>query len=291
MRELILDYLETSGIPYKVTGDEWILSKCFNPKHNDKSPSLSINTETGAGKCFGCGFTIHPIFWIKGEINDKILLEMEAKAILNKHFKKKDEPKEKVEFKLPIKTRDVEAGWRGLEEDTINKLDLFITDKGRFKNRVIFPFYNSKKKLQGFNSRALGNETPKYLYSKGIDPYSIIYPAFNVFDIQRSEVVIVEGIIDAILMNQVGLKAIFNFGTANIFTDKKIEYLLSQGIETLVLALDKDEAGFKGNGRYLSDKKIRKYFDIKLVKEYKPLQDFFVSDYKDFSDYYLSLIS
>lgn len=30
---------------------------CFNPKHNDKKPSLSINLETGLWHCFGCSMS------------------------------------------------------------------------------------------------------------------------------------------------------------------------------------------------------------------------------------------
>lgn len=42
------------GITYKITGHN-ARTKCWNPNHQDKDPSLSIHLETGMYNCFGCG--------------------------------------------------------------------------------------------------------------------------------------------------------------------------------------------------------------------------------------------
>jgi DNA primase len=47
-----VDYFEKSGVPLIGRGS-WRSALC--PFHNDHSPSLRVNTETGAFRCMACG--------------------------------------------------------------------------------------------------------------------------------------------------------------------------------------------------------------------------------------------
>ena len=76
MQQLIFNKLKQLGRPYTNTGDGFIMCKCINPQHQDKTPSFSINLESMIGKCFGCGFSVGPKYWNDGELDEEELEEL-----------------------------------------------------------------------------------------------------------------------------------------------------------------------------------------------------------------------
>ena len=123
-------------------------------------------------------------------------------------------------------------------------------DKGghydRFRNRLIFPIFDERKRVVGFGGRALGEETPKYLNS----PES---PIFNkgrvlyglpqaVSAIRRlNQVMVVEGYFDLLTMHLHGFKqTVATLGTAlGSVQIRKLKGLA----EDLVLLFDGDPPG------------------------------------------------
>jgi len=289
IENVIFTKLEEISFPFKRTGDHFIVTKCLNPEHNDKHPSFSINTETGFGKCFSCGFIVNEEYWLKDKLDEETI-EKIKRANLYKKLNKTKEKEIKVPIFLPPKNANVKEGWRGLNKETIDKLGLYITKVGKYKDRVIFPYYSEKVELQGFNTRSiLNNEElsktgePKYKYSFGLKPNEVIYPLFKTN--YTDYVVICEGIMDAISMYQNNIPAIMNFGVNNTIKDTKIKYFLKKGVETIYIALDNDEAGRKGLSNYLKDKTLRKYFDVKPGWLCPALKDFYMSGLKDYNDF------
>ncbi|MGC1402563.1 MAG: DNA primase [Thermodesulfobacteriota bacterium] len=97
-------------------------------------------------------------------------------------------------------------------------------DKGghydRFRNRLIFPIFDERKRVVGFGGRALGEETPKYLnspespiFNKGRVLYGLPHA---VSAIRRlNQVMVVEGYFDLLTMHLHGFsQTVATLGTA-----------------------------------------------------------------------------
>jgi len=287
LKDLIIEKLKAAGKPIKKTGDNFIMTTCLNPNHNEKHPSFSINLESGKGKCFACGFSVGKDYWLDGNLDEETIEEISRLAIYNEVEQKLNSKSEKYIWDgiLPIKSEKLSEGWRGLNKDTIEKLDLYITRRGKYKDRVIFPFYDGEGNLLGFNSRALTPDiTPKYLYAPGIKPSEILYP----FPEKTEYIVLVEGIMDAISLTQEGIPAIMNFGVNFTFSENKIKTLLSLGVETVYLMFDNDKAGQEAVKRYEENKYFCSVFDVKPGIALPALIPFYQSSCKDFNEFLTS---
>ena len=269
-----------SGYPY-------ILTTCLNHDHLDKHPSFSVNLETGGGKCFGCGYHVGDKYWINDELSGEEiedLLRANKYKALKERFAK--EEKEAPVIFLPPNDEKVGDGWRGLSEKTIDSLGLYICKTGHYQNRVIFPMKNRYGNISAFNTRALNNNmSPKYKYSKGILVQELIYPPLSTYKVvNKNYIVVVEGIMDAVSMVQDGIPSMLNFGVNHTIGSEKIAELLANGVETIYIGLDNDEAGIAGTLKYM-ESDLTEYFDIKLAVELEELQDFYKSGCKDYNEY------
>ena len=56
LAELITQRLDSMGIKWTRRNHE-IQCQCLNPKHLDKNPSFSINSDNGMYHCFSCGYS------------------------------------------------------------------------------------------------------------------------------------------------------------------------------------------------------------------------------------------
>jgi len=115
-------------------------------------------------------------------------------------------------------------------------------------NPLLIPVYNPFGALDGFITRAVSPDTtPKYLYSKELERGSYF---FNFNESKREEtLIIVEGIIDALLLTQRGIKGAVACG-GDSPTDTQISNALKYGkVKNVILCLDHDNAGIKGTER------------------------------------------
>ena len=188
---------------------------------------------------------------------------------------------------MPPKDKEVEEGWRGLTKETIDNLGIYICNTGHYAGRVIFPMNNKYGNVSAFNTRAIGDEQPKYKYSKNIKVQELIYPPLTSIVGNKTYIYIVEGMLDAISMVQDGLPAMLNFGVNNTIGKNKIAELIANGIETIYLALDNDKAGIRGTEMYLNSD-LREFFEIKLGKVSPELKPFYASGAKDYNEYLAS---
>lgn len=136
---------------------------------------------------------------------------------------------------------------RGLTDETIRAAKIGLATAGAsdpdlqaLSGRIIFPYRRSGR-IVGFSGREYrdspdGQKGPKYRHTAGLDPL------YNADRLRGKRCVVVEGIVDALLVEQGGLHACAISGT-NI----KDEWLSLVGKDTeLILCLDGDEAGRKG---------------------------------------------
>ena len=151
-------------------------------------------------------------------------------------------------------------GWRGLvdhlaargfaESDLVAAGLVIEGDRGaydRFRDRVIFPTRDQRRRLIGFGARALcPDDEPKYLntpqtplFDKSGNLYGLDRAAESIRRADRA--VIVEGYMDVIAAHQFGVtNVVASNGTA--ITERQMA-LLKRYTENVVLALDADNAG------------------------------------------------
>ena len=136
--------------------------------------------------------------------------------------------------------------------EALKKSGLFVeTDKGyidRFRNRIMFPIFNQFDKIIGFSGRLINKndktakfmnspETPVYNKSKTL--YGMNLNKNNIIDCKS--VIIVEGYLDLIQLNQAGFNNVLAVcGTA--FTDQHAD-AVSRLCKNIFLAYDGDKAG------------------------------------------------
>lgn len=117
-----------------------------------------------------------------------------------------------------------------------------------FRNRVMFPISDLRRRVVAFGGRALGDETPKYLNSKetplfhkGRTLYAL--DAAHEAAGRADQVIIVEGYFDAVALHQAGIgNVVATLGTA--LTDEHVR-LLRRYVKQVVLLFDPDAAGVR----------------------------------------------
>ena len=147
----------------------------------------------------------------------------------------------------------------------INKVD----KSNIFADRIIFPIKDVDSKVIAFGGRVIDNSTPKYINNADTEIYC---KAENLYGIDIAKnyadngIIIVEGYIDVISLNQAGIKnGVALLGTA--ITDEQIE-LIKKYTNKVTLILDSDLAGQQASIRAVE--KIKMYdikcFNVRLEK-------------------------
>lgn len=134
-----------------------------------------------------------------------------------------------------------------------------------FDARVIFPIHNLAGELVGFAGRAtkaVQNDSPKYLYSPKLAKSSVLYRGHAALDIlkiratagERKEIFVCEGLIDALRLESLGYPAVSLLGAQ--VSKEQIEQLqhIAQAAapagDLLVhIFLDRDKAGVRGSAK------------------------------------------
>ena len=138
----------------------------------------------------------------------------------------------------------------GVSDEDMLKLGLIQKGKrgyyDKFRNRVIFPIFNTSGKVIGFGGRALGDTMPKYLNSseseiflKKNNLYALNFTRKDIAD--EDQVLIVEGYMDVVSLYQSGVRnVVASLGTA--LTENQAK-LISRYTKNVILSYDADNAG------------------------------------------------
>lgn len=116
----------------------------------------------------------------------------------------------------------------------------------RFRNKLVFPIWESRGRVTGFGSRVLDNSLPKYVnspqtpvFDKSGSLYGINLASTAIR--QKNLAIIVEGYMDVIAAHQYGINnVIAAMGTA--ITDKQVTELKKR-TRNILMVLDADAAG------------------------------------------------
>lgn len=119
----------------------------------------------------------------------------------------------------------------------------------RFRNRIIFPIIDERRRVVGFGGRVLNDDLPKYLNSPETPVYNKRKTLYGLDRAKRKAretgvVYIVEGYFDAIALHQFGIEnAVATLGTA--LTSDHAQLIKRGYAENIILVYDSDEAGIK----------------------------------------------
>ncbi|WP_163101913.1 DNA primase [Peribacillus alkalitolerans] len=143
---------------------------------------------------------------------------------------------------------------RGFDESLLEESGLIIkSDRegkyfDRFRNRIMFPIFDTKGNTIAFSGRSLGDDEPKYLNS----PETPIFHKSNIlynFHLARSQIrkkeraVLMEGFADTITASMAGVEnVIATMGTA--LTDDHLA-LLKRNTNEILICYDSDSAGIE----------------------------------------------
>lgn len=230
------DLLKSKGLDYVISGKDYRV-RCINPEHDDRDPSLRVDSITGIFHCFSCGFKGN-IFTHYGEKGNYLQI---TRDLLKRKINKK--LAENIGLTLPKGYIPFNKQWRNISADTYAKFEAFEHHDPAHVGRVVFPIRSVSGKIVGFNGRALSPEKqPKYM----ITPAGSEFPLFptRVKPI-NGRVIIVEGIFDMLNLHDKGLSnTVCAFGTKKV-TKEKLTLLKVQGITGIDIFFDPDEAGNK----------------------------------------------
>lgn len=252
-----MDYEEMAhqlGMQGYVQGSE-LRAKC--PLHHDNNPSFSLNIHQGVWICFsGCGKGdfIRLVELVLNcspqEAHDWVNNNGKPSSVeqLSKVFTTAFNPLEPVAKKpdtgwldryetLSSKAMPIWFLTRGFTWSTITKWDIRYDP---FSDAVVIPVMD-KGVLVGTITRNTIKDLPKYQNSTHLPKSEIL---FGEISNTHSEIIICEGVLDALWFWQNGYHAVSILGSS--LSAKQIGLLQEYRFGEIILALDNDEAGLKG---------------------------------------------
>jgi len=286
----VVDFIRTNGYP-NWSGNEQEKIECplaatRHEKGDDSSASLSINPNTGAFNCFGCGWKGTSIVGYATDVLYKGKFNT-ALAVLYSQYVRKTISIDVVNAMHKYLTArpglmQKIAATRGWNEETIRRLKIgWSTDA----KRTYIPIFNLEGycvdvRLHDTLYRAAlveGKRVPcKGLSGSRTGDFYPLSPAINPFASQ--EVWLLEGEPDTVLGTQDGLNCVTITGGAGAWKSLDHERLKALASKDVIVCLDNDKAGQEA-AKILSER-------LTAVGVHS-LKNVVVPDGKDLSDYFL----
>ena len=228
--------LNSEGISHE-THDSYFLISCLHSEHDDKHPSMIVNSISGDFKCWSCGYS--------GNLYKYFKLESNPSDVLTNRLKKKIEKLLNANtITIPEDAEPVLVDYRGISTGTYKKFSAFYSRS--FKDRISIPIYDVSNNIVGIIGRLLGDgEKVKYMQYPNKQRMPL-YP----FNHDKGEITLVEGIFDVLNLYDKGFKyASCYFGCSTSGAKAELErfsILRMLGVTTINICFDGDTAGRKG---------------------------------------------
>lgn len=224
------------NIPYKtIKGGRELQFRCICPNHNDRHASACISTESGLWHCFSCGESgnLRSFVRIAGgdgiDVRNFVTPEDDLKMRMSRIYREsaknilKYENDMRFEELYEVESYDnfVNAynckealqylhKKRKLDVETIMKFGLMYAINGRYKNRVIIPYFDNGRVI-GMNSRYIGECESSYRYRYNINTARFESYLYNYDHIENYDYcILVEGPFDLMYMVQCGFKNVIS---------------------------------------------------------------------------------
>lgn len=291
---------EALGIQGYIHGSEF-RARC--PMHQDTNPSFSLNVETGLWICFsGCGTgnfirLVEVVLnaspqeaydWVRSngrgssveQISRQLGTMLGQSPILNPEQFLDDSWYDRYNL-LSGKVMPLWFLNRGFTWKTINDWDIRYDP---VFDAVLIPVF-WEDELVGTIARNNSKWLPKYQNSPGLPRSEIL---FGEISKASNEIIICEGVLDALWLWQLGYNAVALLGT--FLADKQVDILRRYRFGEIILCLDNDEAGYSGTKEAI--KKLTsagwllpQISIIRFPEDHKDAQD---CDTDTFADLYLN---
>lgn len=266
--------------------------KVLCPFHGDINASLLVDIKDENWFCFGCqmggdAFRFHQEYQHKLKNSNDLDILMKYNKIVKGTSKNKnvltpvvEERKDKAYYRQKmLEAKDFYYGlravdweedetevsyymeYRGFSRETLNYVQAKYTYQENYP--IIFPILDSGR-FRGWVCRTIDKEVEKkrkYLYNTGFRRRYVLAG-----DYQAKVVTLVEGYMDKMKANQLGLKNVAALLGWKI-TKTQIEKLKESGVEVIVSALDNDECGKLGTAELRKHFKVIKFPYPKDVKD------------------------
>lgn len=226
--------LEKAGIEIANLRDGWADFIC--PLHNDTKPSASINLESGWWLCrAGCGKG-----WIESLTGE--LPEESPDATDELLLRLLEEPRPEIQKELNL--QDYQHGItprymldRGFTVETLKRWDIGWRAE---TEAIVIPVLQGGKILGHIDRPIYTGNGPKYDNQDGLKKSKVLFGLDMAVRYGNDEVVVVEGPLDTIWVDQCGFPAV---GLLGADLSQEQEQLLTKNFLSPILAFDADPAG------------------------------------------------
>jgi len=263
--------LNRYGVKLKSTKGVELLGYC--PFHDDKNPSLQVNTQKGLFYCHGCGAKGNVLDFVSQKegvgIREAALLLSEWFANSSGEEKRRapeipEETNRPLTFTLKLEKDHSYLKERGMDAQVVNFFGLGYCERGLMKNRIAIPIHDEEWKLVAYAGRWAGNQLPegesKYMLPRGFKKSRVL---FNLHRVTGAKIlVIVEGYWSVFRLYQLGIPAVALMGRTLLKAQEAL--LMANKGSHLILMLDGDEPGREAQAELLP--RLARHFFIKVVE-------------------------
>lgn len=264
-----------------VHGNQLMVTCPFHANGIEKHPSCGIveeddNLQSGTFHCFTCGqsgtlydliafcFNENIVFaeeWLEDRFADTYIITQEILPEINLTKDVINYMDESIldEYKYfhPYQFQ------RGLTEDIIKKFSIGCTSDGKY---ITFPCWDEHNHLIGIYKRSTVNK--EFIIPKQISK-SVYLLNFCLHE-NKTTVYVCEGQLDALKLWTWGYPAIALFGTGS---SQQYTILKKSGIRNYILCFDGDEAGHKGEQRFIQNMPNNIFISCKILPNGKDVND------------------
>jgi len=218
------------------------LVPCLNPEHEDTNPSLRINSEDGRFHCLSCGFKGN-IFSLFNKYRSRFNSRVSSIKSTIRELRKASW----AGFSIPSDAFFITQDFKGISAPIMSKFLAFKTMEMGMEDRVVFPIFDSRGIIVGFQGRYINTSVPpKYMAYPAETPLPW-YPSVQKCNLVSQTIILVEGLKDALVLHSQGIEnAVCIFGTKSVNMDNILDHLypfLLAGVQKVVVLMDGDMAG------------------------------------------------
>lgn len=214
---------------------------CLNPEHDDSSPSLRINAEDGQFHCLSCGYKGN-IFSLFNRFRSKFNSKVSAIKTNIKELRKASW----TGFTIPSDAFFIAQEFNGIAPSVMKKFLAFKTMEMGMEDRVVFPIFDSRGIIVGFQGRYINTSVPPKYLAYPAETSLPWYPSVPKCKL-KDRIVLVEGLKDALVLHSLGIEcAVCIFGTKSVNMDNILDHLhpyMLAGVQKVILLMDGDTAG------------------------------------------------
>lgn len=220
----------------------------FCPEHEHHKRKLQINIESGRYQCWVCGIHGYVLKLLKKHGTNQQYKEYCA-TISNLYY---IEPENEIkiiqlpgEYKFILNCQEcsekkVALSWLeklGISKEVIIQNKIGICLSGEYKDRIIFPSFDRKGKINFFETRSLYNSFLKYKHCQDVQHKTIVY---NELYFERGPYVVLTESVKTYLKHFGRINFVPIFGTSMNDTYKIFAEILLNDIERVYILPDAD---------------------------------------------------